>query len=77
VGGVEDSLHQTGEAADFAVPGGPSATAVYHDLRSENLDFEELILYKDQSRLHVAVTDDKNREVWVEKNGEYVSPGLP
>jgi hypothetical protein len=72
VGGVPDSLHQTGEAADFYVAGGPNAKAVFYDLKSEDLVFEELILYPDEHRLHVAVTGQNDRETFIEKGGEYV-----
>ena len=74
VGGVPDSLHVTGEGADFYVAGGPSAQAVFQDVRRSQLEFEELILYPDEARLHVGVTRDPKREVYVEVDGDYVAP---
>lgn len=74
VGGVSDSYHVTGEAADFYVAGGPQAPTVFNDMRDGHLDFEELILYPDEHRLHVAVTNANSREFFVEVDGEYVPP---
>ena len=72
VGGVADSFHTTGEAADFYVAGEPSAIHVFNTICAEKWKYDEAILYPDEHRLHVAVTGTNRQQQLVEEDGDYV-----
>lgn len=71
VGGVPDSYHVTGEAADFAVVRWPSPD-VFNIIRSLDVPYEELIYYPQENRLHVAVTGENSQQTLIERDSEYV-----
>lgn len=56
VGGVPTSQHQKGEAADLGVDG--KASDILEALESNNIPFDQAILYRKQNFLHVSLKLD-------------------
>lgn len=73
VGGSSTSLHRRGLAADIDVMG-VDDRKVFDDIREGRLDidFEELIYYPEQNRLHIAYSRTPlSRETLIHQDEEY------
>lgn len=71
VGGVEDSLHKTGKAADFKVVGYEAKTVFSGVDLIEGIQYSELILYPSEKRLHVGISNMNTQNKYIERDGEY------
>jgi uncharacterized protein YcbK (DUF882 family) len=72
VGGVPDSYHVTGEAADFTLVHMPATDAFNIIHRSLDVPYTELIYYPQEDRLHVGVTGENSQQTLIERNGKYL-----
>lgn len=66
VGGVKNSLHMTGQAADFVVQGA-SLSDVFNTIQALKLPFNELIFYREGARsasghLHISYISEKENK---------------
>lgn len=66
VGGVFNSDHLRGCAADFILPGHPApAEAVLRVIRANRLPYDQLILYK--TFMHLSYREEANRGMIIDK----------
>lgn len=75
VGGVPNSAHITGRAADFICPGYGDPLAVCRAIERSGIVYDQLI-FEYQDWTHIAWAEAPRMERWTYARGEPVRPGI-